>query len=324
MVLYGIAIGIKWDKIKRNFNLIFAPDIINQFKPVKMKKLIFMAFAILLVTSCSKTPTERVVSVNNPEFSGFAAKYLDVVDGDYKFTTDGREGKITLKLRKKAQPEEPFYIDNFAKLRLNAVGEGGEIYNTGVYGYEASRNEFDKVEDLLANGEIGDTRSISFIWRYMSLNDSKDIRNKIYGSATGIELIDEGFKAGVEPEKTSKANEEIPDEAGDDYEIMMAEAGMDDFEEAEVEEQKPAKSNVSSKEIDKFIDKYEKLNDKAIEMLRKKRAGERDAYRKWVDLISEMSEMRESAKFDETDMTPAQIERLMNISKKYRSVLLED
>ncbi|MDE5969103.1 MAG: hypothetical protein K2G64_08375 [Muribaculaceae bacterium] len=284
-----------------------------------MKKLFLMAIAVLALVSCSTTPSERVVTVSDPEFSGFAAKYLEVVDGDYKFITDGREGKITLKLRKKAQPDEPFYSDGFTKFRLNAVGDGGEIYDTGVYGYEASMGEFDKIEDLLTNGEVGDTRSVCFTWMYMAQDDFKDVRNKIYNSATGIELIDKGFKAGIKPEKASSVKEDVA-EAGDDYEIIMAEAAMDDADDAdsdEVEEQKPAKAKVSSKEIDKFIDKFEKLTDKAIKMYKKSEAGERGTYGKWLELSHEITEMMESAKFDESDMTPSQIQRMFDISNKY-------
>lgn len=111
-----------------------------------MRKVLLMFMVSLFVMSCSKIPEEREVNASNVEVSGFIKDYIEVVDGSYKFTNNGEEGRVTVKLKLKGQPTEAYHETYFPKIRINAVGEDGEIFDTGVYGFEASNKEFDKVK----------------------------------------------------------------------------------------------------------------------------------------------------------------------------------
>lgn len=128
-----------------------------------MKKMLLMFMVSLFVMSCSRIPEEREVTASGVEVSGFIKDYIEVVDGSYKFTNNGEEGRVTVKLKLKEQPTEAYHETSFPKIRINAVGANGEIFDTGVYGFEAGDKEFDKVKDLLANGKVGDTKSISLL-----------------------------------------------------------------------------------------------------------------------------------------------------------------
>lgn len=222
----------------------------------------------LFMMSCSKFPEEREVSASNVEVSGFVKDYIEVVNGVYKFTNNGKEGRITVKLKLKEQPTEVYHETFYRRLRINAVGEDGEIFDTGVYGFEARNKEFDKIKELLANGKVGDTKSISFTWQY--LGQDKDLGARIFNEATTFEIIDDGFEVGEKTEK-SKVKEET--EEGEDYDAITEEHRMN-----EMANSMDNSTENKTVDYDKWIDEYDEYFNALLKYYNKLKNGDQSAY----------------------------------------------
>ncbi len=275
-----------------------------------MRKMLPMVLISLFVMSCSKIPEEREVSASNVEVSGFIKDYIEVVDGSYKFTNNGEEGRVTVKLKLKAKPTESYYETNFPKIRINAVGETGEIFDSGVYGFEASDKEFDKVKELLASGEIGDTKSVSFTWQY--LGQDKDLATRIFNEATTFELIDDGFAAGEKPEKSTSIEDDT--EEGEDYDAIMEEHRMN----ALADESSKASSTVkNSVDYDKWLDEYEEYFNTMSKYYKKIKNGDQSAYADYAKALQKFNSLTDKLHGAETDMTPAQMMRMSRIIQKF-------
>lgn len=264
----------------------------------------------LFVVSCSKIPEEREVNTSNAEVSGFIKDYIEVVDGSYKFTNNGEEGRVTVKLKLKAKPTEAYHETSFPKIRINAVGEDGEIFDTGVYGFEASHKEFDKVKELLANGNVGDTKSVSFTWQY--LGQDKDLGTKIFNEATTFELIDDGFAAGEKPEKVASVEEET--EEGEDYDAITEEHRMN----ALADENSTASSTVKNTvDYDKWIDEYEAYFNELSKYYKKIKNGDQSAYANYARALQKFNSLTDKLHGAENEMTPAQMMRMSRIVQKF-------
>lgn len=275
-----------------------------------MRKVLLMFMISLLVMSCSKIPEEREVNASNVEVSGFIKDYIEVVDGSYKFTNNGEEGRVTVKLKLKGQPTEAYYETNFPKIRINAVGEDGEIFDTGVYGFEASNKEFDKVKELLANGKVGDTKSISFTWQY--LGQDEDLGVRIFNEATTFELIDDGFAAGEKPEKVASVEEET--EEGEDYDAITEEHRMNALADENSTTPSTAKNSV---DYDKWIDEYEAYFNELSKYYKKIKNGDQSAYANYARALQEFNSLTDKLHGAENEMTPAQIMRTSRIIQKF-------
>lgn len=269
-----------------------------------------MFMVSLFVMSCSKIPEEREVNASNVEVSGFIKDYIEVVDGSYKFTNNGEEGRVTVKLKLKGQPTEAYYETDFPKIRINAVGEDGEIFDTGVYGFEASDKEFDKVKELLANGKVGDTKSISFTWQF--LGQSEDLGARIFNEAATFELIDDGFAAGEKPVKPTSVEEET--EEGEDYDAITEEHRMN----ALADENSKASSTVkNSVDYDKWLDEYEEYFNTMLKFYKKIENGDQGAYADYAKALQKFNSLTDKLHGAETDMTPAQMMRMSRIIQKF-------
>lgn len=275
-----------------------------------MRKVLLMFMIQLFVVSCSKIPEKREVNASGVEVSGFIKDYIEVVDGSYKFTNNGEEGRVTVKLKLKGQPTEAYYETNFPKIRINAVGKDGEIFDTGVYGFEASNKEFDKVKELLANGKVGDTKSISFTWQY--LGQDEDLGVRIFNEATTFELIDDGFAAGEKPEKVASVEEET--EEGEDYDAITEEHRMNALADENSTTPSTAKNSV---DYDKWIDEYEAYFDELSKYYKKIKNGDQSAYANYARALQKFNSLTDKLHGAENEMTPAQMMRMSRIIQKF-------
>lgn len=262
-----------------------------------MRKVLLMFMISLFVMSCSKIPEDREVNASNVEVSGFIKDYIEVVDGSYKFTNNGEEGRITVKFKLKRQPTEDYHETNFPKIRINAVGENGEIFDTGVYGFEASNKEFDKVKELLANGNVGDTKSVSFTWQY--LGQDKDLGTRIFNEATTFELIDDGFAIGEEPEKVTSVEENT--EEGEDYDAITEEPS----------------TVTNTVDYDKWIDEYEAYFNELSKYYKKIKNGDQSAYANYAKALQKFNSLTDKLHGAENEMTPAQMKRVSRVIQKF-------
>lgn len=266
----------------------------------------------LFMMSCSKIPEEREVTASNIEVSGFIKDYIEVVDGSYKFTNNGKEGRVTVKLKLKAQPSEAYHITNFPKIRINAIGEDGEIFDTGVYGFEAGYKEFDKVEELLANGNVGDTKSVSFTWQY--LGQDEDLGSRIFNEASTFELIDDGFASGDKPEKSTTVEEDT--EEGEDYDAITEEHRLNEMANSS-ESTAESKSNAKTVDYDKWLDEYEEYFNTLSKYYKKIKNGDQSAYTDYARALQKFNSLTEKLHGAETDMTSAQMMRMSRIIQKF-------
>ena len=264
-----------------------------------------MVMVSLFVMSCSKIPEEREVTVSNVEVSGFIKDYIEVVDGTYKFTNDGEEGRVTIKLKLKAQPMEAYHEKGYSKIRINAIGENGEIFDTGVYGFEAGNNEFDKVKDLLANGKVGDIKSVSFTWQY--LGQDKDLAARIFSEAMTLEIIDDGFAAGEKLEETSSTREKTGEGESD---TLDEESWLGESDETNL-------SKKSDIDYDKWIDEYEEYFKLVAKYYKKMQNGDQSAYADYIKSLDKFSELQSKLQGVEKEMTPAQMARISRILQQF-------
>lgn len=271
-----------------------------------------MFMVSLFMMSCSKIPEEREVTASNIEVSGFIKDYIEVVDGSYKFTNNGKEGRVTVKLKLKAQPSEAYHITNFPKIRINAIGEDGEIFDTGVYGFEAGYKEFDKVEELLANGNVGDTKSVSFTWQY--LGQDEDLGSRIFNEASTFELIDDGFASGDKPEKSTTVEEDT--EEGEDYDAITEEHRLNEMANSS-ESTAESKSNAKTVDYDKWLDEYEEYFNTLSKYYKKIKNGDQSAYTDYARALQKFNSLTEKLHGAETDMTSAQMMRMSRIIQKF-------
>lgn len=270
-----------------------------------------MFMVSLFVMSCSKIPEEREVNASNVEVSGFIKDYIEVVDGTYKFSNNGEEGRVTIKLKLKAQPTEVYHETNFPKIRINAVGESSEIFDTGVYGFEAGYKEFDKVKELLTNGKVGDTKSISFTWQY--LGQDKDLASRIFNEATTFEVIDDGFEAGEKPESTKSVDTtEENTEEGEDYDAITEEHRLNQM--ANESTETPKSNNV---EIDKWIDEYEEYFKTMAKFYKKAKNGDQSASIEYAKALQKFQQLQSKLHGRETELTPAQMARVSRILQQF-------
>lgn len=270
-----------------------------------------MVMIAVFAVSCSNLPKEREVDASNVEVSGFIKDYIEVVDGTYKFTNDGQEGHITVKLKLVKNPTDAYHTTHRLQLRINAVGESGEIFDTGVYGFSAKYKEFDKIKDLLENGKVGDTKSVSFTWDY--LGQDKDLASRIFNEATTFELIDDGFEAGEEPVKGGKEEVIENTEEGEDYDAIIEEHRLNEAASEEVAEQ-AAKSNAK---YDKWIDEYEEYFKTLTKLSRKIKNGDDGSYAEYAKLMQQAQSLYSKLDGAEAEMTPEQVMRLTRIVQKY-------
>ncbi len=266
----------------------------------------------LFVMSCSKIPEEREVTASNVEVSGFIKDYIEIVDGSYKFTNNGKEGRVTVKLKLKAQPSEAYHVTNFPKIRINAIGESGEIFDTGIYGFEAGYKEFDKVKELLANGNVGDTKSVSFTWQY--LGQDEDLGSRIFNEATTFELIDGGFASGDKPEKSATVEEDT--EEGEDYDAITEEHRLNEMASGS-ETTAESKSNAKTVDYDKWIDEYEEYFNTLSKYYKKIKNGDQSAYADYAKALQKFNSLTEKLNNAENEMTPAQTMRMSRIIQKF-------
>lgn len=268
-----------------------------------------MVMIAVLAVSCSNLPKERYVDASNVEVSGFVKDYIEVVDGTYKFTNDGEEGRITVKVKLVKTPTEAYHSTYTSRLRINAVSEDGEIFDTGVYGFSAQYKEFDKIKDLLETGKIGDTKSVSFTWQY--LGQDKDLASRIFNEATTFELIDDGFEIGEEPVNETKWQDVIENtEEGEDYDAITEEHRLN-------EEGNVTNKTKSEGDYDKWLDDYEAYFNTLVELNKKVKNGDTSAYMEYAELLEKANAISSRLYDAEGLMTPAQIARLYSIIQKY-------
>lgn len=245
-----------------------------------LKKIFSCAAFVCLLCACSETPKEREVTVSNVDISGFINSYVKVVDGTYKFTNDGTDGTISVKFELVAKPDVKYYCTG--ALELNALGENGEIFDTGALKFESF--DTSKMESLL-KGNIGDTKTISFERKYIT---DEPVCKSIFTKAASFEIID-------------RMCEPMDNSASESNSIK-----------SEVSE-----SNTSgSKDWDEILDEYEKYVESYAKLIKKASSGDVSAMTESAKMLEHAQNLDEKFKDAKDDMSASQLKRYMEITTK--------
>lgn len=243
---------------------------------------------LCMFISCSSVPEEREITVSDVEITGFIKDYVKVVDGTYKFTQNGDDAFISVKLELIRKPLVGYDTQSWAQLRLNPVGEGGEIFDTGIYGFTTGTTEFDKVEDLL-KADVGDTKNVAFKWDYFGLEEDK-IGKDIFEKAVSFEIIDNGFELTTGEEENEG--------------------------EGEVASVVASTESSSTDEWDAVLDDYEDYYDQYIKLLEKAKDGDISAMTEYVEMLEKAQSLGEKLSKAQGDLTAKQVSRFMKIQQK--------
>lgn len=244
-----------------------------------LKKIFSCAAFVCLLCACSGIPKEREVTVSNVDISGFINSYVKVVDGTYKFTTDGDKASISVKLELTDKPDVEYHAAG--SIKLNALDETGNIFDTGTFNFSINSTELAKIRDLLTCN-VGDTKTVSFTWNYVD----EEIGKEIFTKATSFEIIDESFKTGAESTYSYDSTTSVSDNASD------------------------------SEDWDKALDDYEAYVDSYIKLLKKAQAGDLSAMSEYPTCLEKAEAF--GKKFDNAkgSMSTKQIKRYTDITMK--------
>jgi hypothetical protein len=253
--------------------------------------------------SCSGIPKEKEVNVSNVEITGFIKDYVKVVDGSYKFTNNDDEAFITVKFElianlnnevcRKKHPED---------IRINPISETGDIFDTDTYGFTTSRTETAKLKDLLNNGKLGDTKSISFKWQYFGLNSSYNIAKSMFIGATSFEIVDNTFNYCSE--------------------LTEDDTHWDDMSENTKPSSAKESKNESNVNWDEALDECGKYVDSSyIKLIKKANTGDMTALAEYPDMLKNAQSLGNKLSNAKGTMTASQLKRYMEIQTKIASAM---
>lgn len=253
-----------------------------------------------LLYACSDIPKEKEVNVSNVEITGFIKDYVKVVDGNYKFTNDGEEAFITVKFELISNPDNELCRKKHPEdIRINPISATGDIFDTDTYGFTTSRTETAKLKDLLNNGKLGDTKSISFKWQYFGLKSSHNMSKSIFTSATSFEVVDNTFKYCSELTEDDTHWDDITDNV------------------------KPSstKESVSDADWDKVLDEYESYVNSYVKLAKKANKGDMTALAEYPDMLKNAQSLGNKLSNAKGTMTPKQLKRYMEIQTKIATAI---
>lgn len=240
-----------------------------------LKKIFSCAAFVCLLCACSETPKEREVTVSNADISGFINSYVKVVDGTYKFTMNGDDALISVKFELISKPDVKYYCTGV--LELNAVGENGEIFDTGALKFESF--DTSKMESLL-KGNIGDTKTISFTRKNLA---DDTVCSQIFASAVSFEVID-------------NMCEPMDDSVSESSSTSSTTSGSEDW--------------------DEILDEYEKYVESYAKLIKKASSGDVSAMTESAKMLEHAQNLDEKFKDAKDDMSASQLKRYMEITTK--------
>ena len=259
---------------------------------------------LCLMFSCSGgIPKEKEVSVSDVDISGTIKDFVKIVDGTYTFTNNGKEAFITVQFELVEEPYQPLCIVTWEqyrknpKLRLNAIGKNGHIFDTGVYGFDVEKDQLQKLSDLLS-GEVGRKKSISFKWLYFGQNKEG---SSIFKEVTSFELIEDAF---VYCDAYSE----------------MVENGM-----IELPADKNEKTVTSSdgENWDELLNSYEKYVDQYIKSIKKIADGDISAMTEYANLIEKTTDLAGKMEKVKGQLSSEQMKRYLDINNKYTKAMID-
>ena len=160
-------------------------------------------------------------------------------------------------------------------------------------------SETSKLKDLLNNGKIGDTKSISFKWQYFGNQSSTDIAKLIFTKTATLEVIDNTFNYCSELTEDDTHWDDITDNV------------------------KPSstKESVSDADWDKVLDEYESYVNSYVKLAKKANKGDMTALAEYPDMLKNAQSLGNELSNAKVTMTPKQLKRYMAIQTKITTAI---
>ncbi|MBS9765928.1 MAG: hypothetical protein KGV44_00125 [Flavobacteriaceae bacterium] len=277
-----------------------------------MYKFNFLGIALLAVmflTSCSGVPREREVIAKDVEISGFANKYLKVVDGNYKFTNDGSDAFITVKFELKSKPKEKVCQDYaYGVLQINAIGDAGEIFNTGsglFSNFQTDDTELKKIIELINTGNKGDKKSISFKWLYYSDDKGKSIFEK----ATSFEIIDDRALIFCSEKEKKEKKEKEEREKEEEGQTVSRSTSSSSTSFSKIKTSK-------NKNWDRVLKSYENYIDQYIKLMKKMQNGDMSVMTEYTEMMKKATDLAEKMQNAGSELSTSQMTKFMKLQTK--------
>lgn len=261
-----------------------------------MKKFFCVILGTSLLVACGSLPKEREVTVSDVSISGWLKNYVKVVDGTYQFTQNGDEAAISVKFELVEKPVVVSEASGWGSVDLAPLAENNRVINTGIFGFDISSDEKEKLNDLL-DGEVGDTKVISFVYDYFSPDDEAD--KSIFTDAVSFEIIDKCY--GEEREESAEEDAEDSESALEDDEVESA----------------------MTTNWGDVLDDYEEYIDQYIALYKKAQAGDMSAMSEYVSFLEKANNLSEQLSRAEGEMTAAQTSRFIRLQAKLANAALQ-
>lgn len=271
-----------------------------------MKTKLFNLFAICVcaiafLASCGgpKDATKEL-EISNAEVLGDSADIVSIVDGTYTLVgvvpTDITQ---TLSIKIKLHLEKPLQDKN---LKMN--GWNLEILDKNgtslLDNLTLKDGEDSKLITFITKGKEGDEKEFTFQCDIAN----GDLYKKIMKDATSIDLKDVSFY------KEQTYDSSTPSEVSEDE---------DTSSDTDVESEE-----ISSSNIDEFLEAYSEYVDKYIKFMKKAANGDMSAMTEYVGLLKKAQEFDEKLKDAKGDMTTNQWNKFLEIQQKMLSAMQED
>lgn len=272
---------------------------------MKMKKVGLLAMLALLLFSCNEKP--KTLKPVSSRIEGPLADCFEVVERDYPII--GNQVNIEFTRVNDCQIESQIVAD--------FLDDAGNVIATSNVGL----NDDQEVKFLFAN-KVGESSTVAFAV-------DKGIPTKVrIGSLIPSEEDGESHEVAndteVVPDETILEDLDAPvvyddeiDENDEDEEDEEDDGDEEEDEEDE-DEETPSQSvrSSNSKDWDKLLDDYENYVDQYIKFLKKANSGDMTAMTEYVSFLEKAEKLEEELDKAKNDLSVAQSQRLVKISKK--------
>jgi len=278
--------------------------------------LFALLFATLFFISCG-APKEKEVTVSNVDISGTIKDFVKVVGGSYKFTNDGKKAFITIQFELVSQPNQALCRKKHPEeIRINPIDVNGNVFNTGVYGFSASRTEMSKLKDLLNKGKVGDKKRISFEWTYFG--QDKELGSSIFKKAGTFEVIDETFDFCGNLSASDLHWDDVGS-GGSQNSSEYVEMN-DEPDESEIE---AATTSSHSNDIDEMLISYEKYVDQYLKYVKKIKDGDLSAMTEYTSFLKRSTDLGEKMEKVKGNFSSAQLKKYLEINNKFTTAIVD-
>ena len=266
-----------------------------------MKRCFLFAMLALLLVSCNDKP--KTLKPLSSKIEGPLAECFEVVVKDYPIIG----GQVNVEFKK----------INDCLIDTPIVAEFLDDAGNVIASSKVNGNQKD-LNFLLAN-KVGETSTIAF-----TIGNDKPKQARFSSSIPSEENNGES-KIAIESEEVSidVVKEEsdtmivIEEEVDEEGEIE------DDEDEDDEDEITPQSvSSTSSKDWDRLLDDYESYVDQYIKLMKKASSGDLSAMTEYVSFLEKAEKLEEELNEAKNDLSVAQSQRLIKISKKMSNAAL--